>query len=129
MSGTSAPSMPVGIACEQCGADTMNPRRKKFCHDCAPMDRINGKGEGTNQHWLATIRNYGVDADMWNAMYFEQDGQCVICHDNEAKVVDHCHETGRVRALLCQSCNAHLGWLETMGGFERALEYVEEGSY
>lgn len=115
--------------CKQCGCDIEDARRQSYCHDCAPTDRINGKGEQSNAHWCNVIRNYGVDKQMWDAMYFEQDGKCLICLDQEAKVVDHCHKTGRVRGLLCQGCNAHLGWMEMSGALERALDYVAEGAY
>jgi hypothetical protein len=75
------------------------------------------------------MRLYGVDAQMFNAMYFEQDGKCLICEQQEAKVVDHCHKTGRVRGLLCPGCNGHLGWMETSGALQRAMNYVAEGAY
>jgi len=50
----------------------------------------------------------------YDRMYDEQDG-CAVCgrpdaDDSGARlVVDHDHETGRVRALLCRHCNAGLG--------------------
>jgi len=47
-------------------------------------------------------------------MFAEQEGCCAICgkHQSEQKKrleVDHCHETGHVRALLCTNCNTALG--------------------
>jgi hypothetical protein len=51
-------------------------------------------------------------------MYEEQDGKCAICKSGikkrskkkiEIANVDHDHETGKVRALLCNHCNKMLG--------------------
>lgn len=75
------------------------------------------------------IRLYGVDAQMFDAMYFEQDGKCLICNEREATCIDHCHETNRVRGLLCLGCNTLLGFIETPGRLEAALEYKAEGVY
>ena len=42
---------------------------------------------------------------MYDAMYFDQDGTCLICEEKEATDIDHCHKTGQVRGLLCRGCN------------------------
>lgn len=46
-----------------------------------------------------------------------QGGGCAICGATEAGAgksfhVDHCHETNKIRGLLCNRCNTHLGWYE-----------------
>jgi len=50
----------------------------------------------------------------YNAMFEEQEGQCAICdrHQSELQLslcVDHDHETGETRSLLCSDCNLGLG--------------------
>ena len=72
------------------------------------------------------VRRYGVDRHMFAAMYFEQDGQCAIgtCL-REAKVVDHDHLTGAVRGLICQGCNAAIGFIETDGWLDAAQAYLQ----
>lgn len=42
-------------------------------------------------------------------MLAEQLGVCAICKEAPAEHVDHDHETGRVRGLLCFNCNGALG--------------------
>jgi len=42
-------------------------------------------------------------------MFAEQDGLCAICREAKAEHVDHDHNTGRVRGLLCFNCNGALG--------------------
>ena len=52
-------------------------------------------------------------------------GLCEICKQPRRIVLDHNHETGRARGLLCYRCNSILGWLEKYRGiFYRALAYL-----
>jgi hypothetical protein len=56
------------------------------------------------------MRNYGLTVDDFNEMARLQSGCCAICGSAERQlVVDHCHESGHVRALLCNNCNTGLG--------------------
>ncbi len=57
----------------------------------------------------------------WKAINEKQHGLCAICKQPEVAkfhgkirrlAVDHDHETGEIRALLCYHCNTHLGWFE-----------------
>lgn len=46
-------------------------------------------------------------------MFAEQLGLCAICHKPEdiKLAVDHCHDTGKIRGLLCKRCNMGIGLL------------------
>lgn len=89
-------------------------RHLQVCKDCAPSARFR-----------SLVKLYGVDKHMFDAMYFEQDGSCAIpsC-EREAVAVDHCHATGRVRGLLCISCNATIGFVETAGWLRSVEDYL-----
>jgi len=61
---------------------------------------------------------YGITAEWYDKQHETQKGLCAICGKPEAVeikgkivrlAVDHCHETGKVRGLLCMSCNRGLG--------------------
>ena len=65
-------------------------------------------------------KNFGLSAKDYDLMLEKQNGVCAICNNPETFVhfrtkklanlaVDHCHKTGKVRKLLCKSCNTVLG--------------------
>lgn len=64
----------------------------------------------------AHFRKYGIPVALYARMYAEQHGKCAICRDvrrtgARGLVIDHDHETGRARALLCSRCNSAIGLL------------------
>ena len=90
------------------------------------------------------LRNYGISLAQYEEKLFRQKGLCRICREppppNKTLHVDHCHETDRVRALLCSRCNTSLGALEgpyfkdmlkylrrwDSSAIERGWEYIRE---
>lgn len=63
------------------------------------------------------MRRYGISAADYDAMLAGQGGVCAICggvsYRNGLKVrlsVDHHHKSGKVRGLLCHSCNVAIGY-------------------
>ena len=56
---------------------------------------------------------YGLTTEDFSAMIVEQQNKCKICKcDMDPPQVDHSHNTGKVRALLCRPCNTSLGLLK-----------------
>ena len=63
--------------------------------------------------------NFGLTVDAYTAMLENQDNKCAICKKEEtfrngtgnivSLAVDHDHETGKVRGLLCKDCNQSIG--------------------
>ncbi len=74
-------------------------------------------------------RALGVSDDDYRIMLAAQNGHCALC-PNEPKSrrlhVDHEHRTGRVRGLLCHSCNRRLWNGVTESWLLRAAVYVRE---
>jgi hypothetical protein len=97
---------------------------------CKPCHNVRGKASkakvgGSRTYHLK--RRYGITAQDADAMFTSQDGLCAICRAGPAAHVDHDHETGAVRALLCFDCNGGLGQFKDDPAVLRAAAgYVEE---
>lgn len=75
------------------------------------------------------LRQYGVDEVWYERTLAEQKGHCCLCprtHVTGRKYlfIDHDHETGRVRGLLCDTCNFHLHSIEKPGWADAAIAYL-----
>ena len=77
-------------------------------------------------------RNYGITLNEYNEMLKEQDHKCATCGTTEAGgkhgkfMVDHSHNTGKVRGLLCKSCNIALGEIkDNRQTLLNMVEYLE----
>lgn len=81
------------------------------------------------------MRVYKIGVTDYLSMFEKQNGVCAICHTagfNMKKkhegqlVVDHCHDTGKVRGLLCHNCNRGLGLFQDSKEFlKRSIAYLE----
>lgn len=62
----------------------------------------------------AIKKRYGLSPEDFSRILEDQDYQCKCCGKvfNKIPHIDHCHTTGRVRGLLCSSCNTSLGKYE-----------------
>lgn len=75
--------------------------------------------------------HYGITLDQYNEMFAEQEGRCKICNTHQTELkkklhVDHNHETGVIRGLLCQACNHALGlFKEDSNIVKSASEYLK----
>lgn len=75
-------------------------------------------------------RLYGITLEDYVEMFDNQNGVCAICKE-ECKTknslsVDHDHQTGKVRGLLCNSCNGGLGlFKDNINILRKAIEYLD----
>lgn len=120
--------------------------RNYYCKSCTKTKRdtpekkekaVRRMKEWREDNWPkhkdgALQRAYGISYDAYLHMKHQQDDRCVICgthHDDSPKglVVDHCHETGKVRRLLCSHCNTGLGhFKDNPELLKKAAEYLED---
>ena len=82
-------------------------------------------------------KHYGITLDDWESLHTAQNGVCAICQQTESTssdryanlAVDHCHTTGKVRGLLCNTCNRALGlFKDNPVVLAAALQYLNSRS-
>ncbi len=77
-------------------------------------------------------RNYNLTTEEYDVKLHFQNYSCAICNihrDDYSKdfAVDHCHETGKVRALLCNNCNVGLGFFKDSSSIiKKAIAYLDK---
>ena len=76
-------------------------------------------------------KSYGIGYAEYLTMLDAQNNACAICGTNDtgnrkAFHVDHCHDTGKIRGLLCGNCNSGIGNLrDDINLLQRAIAYLQ----
>ena len=113
--------------------------RQSYCRPCATSRRqmspfkYNPKAERTAQ----IKYKYGLTLECFEALWTSQDGKCAICDqalsttEKRGHAIDHNHETGKVRGLLCSGCNTGLGLMQDSESvLSSAIKYLKNnGTY
>jgi hypothetical protein len=97
--------------------------RTSYCKPCHNARGRNAKELVGGERTYHLRRRYGITAEEADAMLAVQGGLCAICRAAPAVHVDHDHETGAVRALLCFNCNGGLGQFKDDPGRLHAAAY------
>lgn len=87
---------------------------QKWCNECVPDYTARRRAQ-----------RYGISQRDWDEMYLKQGAKCALCI-NEPTVVDHCHEKGHVRGLLCSACNFLIAAIDKPEFMNKAIKYIEE---
>ena len=76
---------------------------------------------------VLVARRYGITVEEYRTLLAKCDGACHACHRHVKLAVDHDHDTGLVRGLLCNSCNVAGGQLEdSIERIAALLRYFKE---
>lgn len=108
----------------RCGAQNLTKALARFADDPEAYERYRDK---------RFLRLYGITLERYDEMVKEQEGLCPRCRKTPLVLrlaVDHNHETGEVRKLLCGPCNTYLGRLEA--NRDRLMEdlmYLDIGEF
>lgn len=83
---------------------------------------------GIGQRWS----RYGLSEEEFSIILDKQDNACAICKDKfeDTPHIDHCHDTGEVRGLLCRGCNHGLGnFRDNEDNLLSAINYLERARW
>ena len=141
--------------CTICGVafDYFTSTRRLYCDDCKPLaeaamnrrknvartltdDKTPEQSRKIRRKNLASaIRRYGITVEQFEQMMERQQGCCAICGDppdpNGVKAasrlhIDHDHNSGQVRELLCNHCNRGVGaFRDDPDIMRKAIAYIE----
>ena len=85
-----------------------------------------------------TKKQFGITSEQYNQMLISQNYVCAICKRTETRIhhrtnvptklaIDHCHLTGKIRGLLCSTCNMKIGGFnDSIEILKSAIEYLEK---
>lgn len=113
--------------------DKKTGRRHSACKECDKA-RVKARHQTNPQRTKNNDlkRMYGITLQEHQEMYENQSGRCAICKkegDGKWKklCVDHDHETGKVRQLLCRRCNMVLGQVyDNISLLEEHIKYLKK---
>lgn len=139
--------------CRKCGQElslkdfpalaSMRLGVRKICKKCYSSHSRDWTVKNPDRSFDGHLRrSFGITLADYNAMLEQQGGVCAICgggptaRSNRRRgggkvfiprlVVDHDHASGKVRGLLCSTCNTGIGGLKDDAALvRRALEYLE----
>ena len=122
--------------CEECE----NCKHAAYMRDWSQKNKeriktYNNKEARRRANRKTTTSRYGLTLEEYEDMYEAQGGACRICkkpetckgNNGEVKMlaIDHCHDTGKVRGLLCNNCNRAIGLLgDDVDTLLNAVEYL-----
>lgn len=139
--------------CRECGA-AADYAKHLFCRSCYSLyqqaqrlkhlvkrrnedkERPRRRPNPARDRDMALQRKFGITQEQYEAMLEAQGGVCKICLQEERKArhgvimalaVDHDHETGKIRGLLCNNCNLGIGkFSDNVVYLFSAIDYLKE---
>lgn len=114
---------------------TATDGRRNICKVCqniyAQIKRQKDDGRSRN---YSLQRDHGISHEEYLQMLESQGGRCMICNTDKPHrslyfkhfAIDHCHKSGKIRALLCNSCNTGIGHFNDDSDLlKKAINYLD----
>lgn len=105
-----------------------------YCKRCKRSSyRKANKAEMKEKDFAQDLKkHYGMSVDTYNKLFISQNGSCECCGKHQSAFkrrlhVDHDHETGEIRGLLCTRCNPGLGYFDdSIEKLGLAIKYLKK---
>lgn len=117
--------------CNSCKQWKLPNKTNHYCKECSK--ELNKKSYNySKQRKYLLNKKFGITIEEYDNLLLDQHNRCYICHIHTSKLdkslaVDHDHITGKVRGLLCGSCNRFLGRInDSIETANRLLEYLKK---
>lgn len=124
----------LGVYRQRCPEHAGVPDRARRVAAVQKWKQRNPEAFTEQQRRVNLKRHYGITPECYATQLQAQGGVCAICRTDDPKdrwgifAVDHDHETGAVRGLLCGPCNRALGNMQDdVTRLERAAAYLQRG--
>lgn len=133
--------------CLKCSAEKSLDNFYKFFDKWSGKHYLSARCRSCHQQYKrespATPRNrkaeklqlrYGLTYEQWEQMRENENYSCMICGITEEEIdkkldVDHCHNSGKVRGILCNPCNNMIGHAkDNLAVLQAAVTYLEENA-
>lgn len=110
--------------------------KRSHCRSCvnkSNLDRFHNNPKTKEAHKTASyrhrIKSYGLSIEEYENKLKDQNHKCDSCGKEEKLVIDHDHITGKVRGLICHSCNIALGNVkDSVNILKRLIKYLRKHS-
>lgn len=122
------------LPCHGCGAEIPKARKSHamYCSRECMARHVRARNYDTERARDYNRKyHYGLSSEEFTEILTAQDGKCAICGTTDwpgrhnKPHVDHCHETGLVRGVLCTNCNSGLGqFRDRTDLLEAAIAYL-----
>ncbi len=128
----------IQLRCKECSNQSQKKHKLNNPDSLREWQKLyRQKNYDTKIRWHRLKNMFGIDKNIYEEMLSQQNSVCAICKQPESfksKIgrnrseflcVDHCHDSGNIRGLLCRKCNAALGGFnDSIKMLETAINYL-----
>ena len=121
-------------SCKKCDKLRADAYRKKNKEKHAAAKKVYQRAHKDKMRNWRLMWKYGIDSEEYDRILRSQNGVCAICEQPETHLshgrivhlsVDHDHDTGKVRGVLCNACNKGLGhFRDDVKLLKTAIRYI-----